>query len=226
VLREPGGNLLLLGPSACGRKSLIQFATEVTDYELFHVQPTKRTYSLNDYLADMKKLVFKTGVEDKQVVYLLSEEHMTFEILDRLEDFMRTGSSPVTFSSEEVEKIVQDVRVNALVKGHSSDTEQIFRFFLESVRGNLHLVLLMRPKSDTFKQIIYNYPTLANFCTVDCLSTWNLDDCHTVVSEMIGKESLEGDLIQHKNNIIELAADIRIYNKYFHIKSLLLKTLI
>ena len=56
VLSQPGGNALLIGVGGSGRQSAAKLATFIQDYECFQLEIT-RTYSLNDFKDDMKKLL-------------------------------------------------------------------------------------------------------------------------------------------------------------------------
>ena len=58
IIAQPGGNAMLIGVGGSGRSSAAKLATFIQDYECFQLEIT-RTYSLNDFKDDMKKLLLR-----------------------------------------------------------------------------------------------------------------------------------------------------------------------
>ena len=69
VLRQPGGNSLLLGVGGSGRQSLARLATHIADMQLFQIEITKN-YRVIEWREDLKNLLKLAGMEFKQVVFL------------------------------------------------------------------------------------------------------------------------------------------------------------
>ena len=112
------GNALLLGQCGSGRSSVVVMAAELLGYELYIMRPVKYIYTQSEFLNDLKQVSLKAGVENRPVIYMVSEEYMTPDMLDRIDDFLRTGTSPILLNSEELERVIQDVRINSLMRGN------------------------------------------------------------------------------------------------------------
>lgn len=70
---------------------------------------------------------------------------------------------------DELDMIVNDIR--PIMKHHApgvADTwENLYAFFLNRVRDNLHMVLCFSPVGDKFSRRAQQFPGLINGCTID-----------------------------------------------------------
>jgi dynein heavy chain len=49
---------------------------------------------------------------------------------------------------------------------------QLYAFFIEQVRKNLHLMLCFSPIGDDFRRRVRMFPSLVNCCTIDWFFEW------------------------------------------------------
>lgn len=117
VIRQNKGNVVLLGGYGSGKTSVISFASALAGYEVMSSKTTRTGYA--DFLKDFKSAMISAGIEEKPIVFVIEDEHVNMELMDQVVDFMQIGASPLLFNLEETEKIIQDVRINALMKGKS-----------------------------------------------------------------------------------------------------------
>ena len=59
--------------------------------------------------------------------------------------------------------------------GAGETQEQLYAFFLERVRTNLHVILCMSPVGEAFRERCRMFPGLVNCTTIDWFTEWPSD---------------------------------------------------
>merc|ERR550539_10603 len=72
VLRQPQGNVLLLGVGGSGRQSLSRLATFMGGFELFRIELAKN-YGAEQWREDLKTCLMQAGIEQKPTVFLFTD---------------------------------------------------------------------------------------------------------------------------------------------------------
>lgn len=65
---------------------------------------------------------------------------------------------------------------------------QVYTFFLERVRANLHVVLCLSPVGETFRERCRMFPGLVNCTTIDWFIEWPADALYEVAARQLGEE--------------------------------------
>jgi hypothetical protein len=117
AIRQDNRSVVLLGERGSGKSSIINFACALAGYDTISSKASRTSYSGGDFNKDLKHAMAVTGVEEKHLVFIIKEEHINFELMEKVVDALKIGASPLLYSIEEIEKIIQDVRINALMKG-------------------------------------------------------------------------------------------------------------
>lgn len=143
VLKQDNGNLLLVGIGGSGRQSATKLATFITDYTLFVVELTKN-YSMADWRDDLKSLMYKAGVEGKNLVFLFTDSQIKNEaMLEDVNMLLNTGDVPNIFPADERGEILEKMQEIARIECRNIDATPLsmYNFFIDRVKINLHIVL-------------------------------------------------------------------------------------
>ena len=143
VLKQDNGHALLVGIGGSGRHSAAKLAAFISDYELSQVELT-RGYGPADWRDGLKAVMLRTGVEGRQLVFLMSDGQVKDEaMLEDINMLLNTGDVPNMFPADERAVIVDKVQAIARKEGKKIDATPLsmYNFFIDRVRANLHIVL-------------------------------------------------------------------------------------
>ena len=76
IIKQPGGNALLVGVGGSGRQSLTRLATSMADFHLFQPEISK-SYDTFEWKEDLK--VRREGSGDLRPIRLFKSGHVTFD---------------------------------------------------------------------------------------------------------------------------------------------------
>jgi dynein heavy chain len=62
ILKQPGGHAMLIGVGGSGRQSLTKLATKTAEMQIYQIE-IKKTYGMNEFREDIKKMMRGVGVK-------------------------------------------------------------------------------------------------------------------------------------------------------------------
>ena len=95
---------------------------------------------------------------------------------------MNTGEVPNIFVAEEKADVCELVRNPAKEENRCPEgtPSQLFAFFSERCKSNLHIVLCFSPIGNSLRNIIRDFPSIVNCTTIDWFSEWPPDALQAV----------------------------------------------
>uniref|UniRef100_A0A8B9T0C6 Dynein axonemal heavy chain 7 n=1 Tax=Anas platyrhynchos TaxID=8839 RepID=A0A8B9T0C6_ANAPL len=191
VLKQDNGHLLLVGIGGSGRQSATKLATYMNSFELFQIEITK-SYGINEWKEDIKRVMLKAGVGNKNVSFLFCDNQIKDEaFVEDINMLLNTGDVPNIFAADEKAEIVEKMQSAARTENRKIEATPLamYNFFIERVKKNLHIVLAMSPIGDAFRNRLRMFPSLINCCTIDWFQTWPTDALEMVANKFLEDES-------------------------------------
>jgi len=107
-----------------------------------------------------------------------------------INDILSTGYIPELFASDELEAITGKVRAEAKSNGYLDTPDDLFKYFLEKCKRNLHLDLCFSPVGDAFRIRSRMFPGLINSTSIDYFHPWPRDALIGVAERFLGEIEL------------------------------------
>ncbi|XP_025195967.1 dynein heavy chain 2, axonemal [Melanaphis sacchari] len=175
VISQPRGYIMLVGIGGSGRSSLAKVANWLCDYKMFTIEINK-SYAIGDFKEDLKHLYYQTGVRDVPTSFLFNDTQIVNEMfLEIINNILSTGEVPQLYKEEEFDEIKEQLSNAAKMEGVPETTDDIYSFFLDRVRSNLHIILCLSPIGIKFRTRLRQYPSLVNCTTIDWFLDWPKD---------------------------------------------------
>ncbi|KAJ8737209.1 hypothetical protein PYW07_000480 [Mythimna separata] len=134
----------------------------------------KRTYDTPEFHDDLRKMYMRAGVSNEDTVFLFTDTQITKEeFLEDINNMLNSGEVPNLFEGDTYEAVQSGCR-NDAAKAHinPADRDAVYYFFINRVRGKLHLCICMSPVGEAFRRRCRMFPSLVNCCTIDWFTKW------------------------------------------------------
>ncbi|KNC97489.1 uncharacterized protein SPPG_07404 [Spizellomyces punctatus DAOM BR117] len=193
ILRQPAGNVLLIGVGGSGRQSLTRLAAYTVETMVFQIKISKH-YRHVDFREDLKKVYRLAGVDGKPIAFLITDQQIISDsFLEDLSNVLSSGEVPNLFTPEELTEIKQALQASAKGERNIDNADAAYSWFIERVRANLHVVLCMSPVGDPFRNRLRMFPALINCTTIDWFSEWPEDALMEVAAKYLENIDVGGE---------------------------------
>ena len=198
VIVQARGNMMLVGVGGSGRSSLTRLSSYIAGMVTFTIEITKN-YRLIEFREDVKKLYLQAGCENKRVVFLFNDTQIKDErFLEDINNILSSGVVPNLFGKDELPAIYDAVRKPAISAGFDETADSLWRFFIDRVRSNLHVVLAMSPVGENLRRRCRMYPGLVNCTTIDWFHTWPSEALQEVAMKFLSQVEFSDDTYRQK----------------------------
>ena len=172
IIDQPCGNALLIGVGGSGKQSLAKLASFILGYDVYRIM-VSTNYSINDLKEDIRTMYTKAGVTGIQLLFLLTDSQIVNEkFLVFINDMLSSGWVPDLFPKDEFDGILGKIRTEAKSANYGDSPDQLFEFFLDKCKKNLHIGLCFSPVGDLFRIRARRFPGIINCTQIDWFHEW------------------------------------------------------
>ncbi|KAF8279355.1 putative dynein heavy chain [Trypanosoma cruzi] len=203
VLRQPGGNLLLVGVGGSGRRSCAKVAAYLQECDYMTITQTK-DYDHNSFLDDIRLLLLRTGMNGYATMFVLSDTQIASEsFLEEICCLLNTGEVPGIWDTkqdkETYENAVASLREKGRELGRPDTAEALQALFVERCKKFMHIVLCFSPLGSVLRERLRKFPSLVNCTTIDWFREWPEDGLRSVAARFL----LRVELTDHERQAAE-----------------------
>eukprot|EP00698_Gefionella_okellyi_P011213 TRINITY_DN2949_c0_g2_i1.p1 TRINITY_DN2949_c0_g2~~TRINITY_DN2949_c0_g2_i1.p1 ORF type:complete len:3309 (-),score=891.59 TRINITY_DN2949_c0_g2_i1:55-9981(-) len=175
VLATKPGHLLMLG-DRWSIHQVTDMALSVMKYRFVEMSVSESITEM-DWTARMKEVLLSAGIEDTPTVFIFERTEF---VLDRHWEDLSAMMSVVEFTGlwtpEEIENIHNAVKPIARRLGVRTSPQALYSLFLDRVRANLHIIIIMGRADADFRRLVRMFPAVLRGCTVDWYGGWRDDE--------------------------------------------------
>jgi dynein heavy chain len=165
IIRTPRGNALLVGVGGSGKQSLTKLSSYIAGNQTFQIAISKN-YNTTNLMEDLKNLYKIAGIKGNPVTFIFTDNEVKEEsFLGYINNILTSGEVTNLFAKDEIISIASDMRAPMKkARPNVLDTiENMWKFFIDRVKDNLHVVLCFSPVGDKFRTRALKFPGLIRY---------------------------------------------------------------
>jgi len=174
TIQQKRGSAMLVGVGGSGKQSLTRLSAYTSAQKNFQITITK-TYNDNALFEDLRGLYVAAGQKGEAVTFLFTDAEVKSEsFLEVMNSCLATGEIVGLFQKDERDGMCGEVR-NDFVKdnpGAEDNLVNLYGYFLNQLRDNLHIVFCFSPVSAKFPIRAQKFPAIFSSTNINWFLPW------------------------------------------------------
>ncbi|KAL9652089.1 hypothetical protein ABK040_015890 [Willaertia magna] len=196
IIKQPGGNALLLGVGGSGRQSLTRLAAAMAEYDIMQLE-IRSSFTIKDWKEFIKTVLLNAGKKNgrgEPTVFLFCDTQIIYDVfLEDINNLLNSGEIPNLFETPDMDEIYTAMKPICALEKLPATPLSWYNRFIRCVKDNLHIVLAMSPVGEVFRSRLRMFPSLVNCCTIDWFSEWPHEALLSVAREKLSAIQLIGN---------------------------------
>lgn len=143
------------------------------------------------------------------MVFLFSDTQIVKEsFLEDINNLLNSGEIPNLFPPDEKIAIIDELAPKAREVGQGDSRDQIYAFFVQTCRENLHITLAFSPVGEQFRNRCRQFPSIINCCTIDWYNPWPSDALYSVAHRQYQADEVKLGITEHIDALCNMSVKI------------------
>ena len=161
---------MLIGTGGSGRQSLARLAAYIASMTVFCIE-IQRTIVCWNSMKISRSYICSVVVRIRRLSFSSMTPKSRRKASERISITSTLPALSYLFSKDEYSNIYDSVRKAVVSLGQEETRVNMWKFFINRVRNNLHVILAMSPIGDTLRNRCRMYPGFINNTTIDTFHT-------------------------------------------------------
>jgi dynein heavy chain len=92
--------------------------------------------------------------------------------LELINNMLTIGMVPALFDEDGKKQMIDKVRNEAKLKGVQETKDDLWNYYLDKCKENLHIILAMSPAGDSLRIRCRNFPGMVSSTSIDWFFNW------------------------------------------------------
>ena len=210
TIQQKRGSAMLVGVGGSGKQSLTRLAAFISGHCMFQITITK-TYSDMQFMEDLKELYITAGQKDEDVTFIFTDQDVINEnFLEIMNSILATGEVVGLLQKDEKEAACNEVR-NDFVRDNpqaEENTMNLYNYFLNRLRDNLHIVLSFSPLHHKFPIRAQMFPAVFSGVNINWFLPWPGEALVAVSANFLKNFKID-TTEENRNRLYELMASFQ-----------------
>lgn len=201
---------MLVGVGGSGRRSMARLAASMNELKNFEIEITKN-YKEKEFHEDIRGLLRQSALENEPQVFLFSDTQLVKEsFLEDINNLLNSGEIPNLFPADEKIAICDEMAPRARQADSGDSRDQVYNYFVQICRENLHVVLAFSPVGDQFRNRCRQFPSIINCCTIDWYNPWPAEALYSVAHRQYSADEAKLGISEHLDILCQASVEIHL----------------